>query len=122
MPIEEVLISGFNRFSEIVENNISIIRILVKENDVYEFIFPESITELTEHLKKVWADFLRRRAESGEIKKMDFDTTAEVIMSYILNYIMMRVTDINPPKKADNPDIKRVIKYYADMWKSVSDK
>ncbi len=121
-PIEEVLISGFNRFADIVENNINIIRILIKENDVYEFISQKNIIDLTEYQKKVWADFLRQRAENGEIIQMDFEASAAAIMSYILNYIVLRVMDIKPAKSAEDPEVKRIIKYYTDMWKGHSDK
>ena len=115
--IEEVIISGFNRFTDIIENNINIIRIIVKENDACNFISPKNIIELTDCHKKIWANFLRRRAEEGEIKQMDFDAAATTILSYLINYITLRAMDIKPAETADGPDIKRIINYHIDMWK-----
>lgn len=114
--VEEVLLSGFNRFSQIIESNIDIIRIIVKENDACEFISREKIIETTDCNKNFWADFLRRRAEEGEIKQMDFEIAAAAILSYLINYIIMRVMDIKPPESAESPYIKRVMKYHTDLW------
>ena len=117
LSIEEVLISGFNRFTDIIENNINIIRIIVKENNACDFISPKNIIDLTDCHKKIFADFLRRRAEEGEIKQMDFDAAAATILSYLVNYITMRAMNIKPAKTANDQDIKRIINYHMDIWK-----
>lgn len=114
--LEEVLMTDFKRFAEIIEGNIDIIRILVKENDACEFVSAENIFAVTGCNKSFWADFLRKRADKGEIRQMDFDTAASAILSVLINYIVLRVMDIKP--LTDEESIaKKIINYYVDLWK-----
>lgn len=115
--LEDVLMIGFNKFTETIESNIDIIRIIIKENDACEFVSAENIIAVTNCNKTFWTDFLRKRADNGEIKQMDFEAAASVILSFLLNYITLRAMDIRSPFDTDEAHVRKIIKYHIDLWK-----
>lgn len=115
--LEDVLMISFDRFTETIESNIDIIRIIVKENDACEFISTENILAVTERNKGFWADFLQKRAENGEIKYIDFEAAASVILSFLINYITLRVMNIRAPFDSNDSNVRKIIKYNVDLWK-----
>lgn len=119
MPIEEVFLDAFKGFAETIGENMDIIRIIVKENDVQEFISCENILSITECNKTFISDFLRRRAEDGEIKEIDFESAASAIVSSLINYIVLKVMNIDTTEIVNEEKIKRTVNYYADLWKKI---
>lgn len=115
-PLEKILEEGFLQFTEIIEENIDIIRIILKNNDVAEFISKENITAIMNCNKKYFAEFLKSRAEAGEIGAFDFDSAADALLAELINYVIIKAVDL-PSADLSTEKAKKIIKYNVDLWK-----
>lgn len=118
VPIEKVFTEAFSRFVKTVDDNIDIIRIIVKENDVQEFISADNVLSVSRCNKAFIANFLERRAKEGEIREIDFEVAASSIVSALINYIILRVMNIDTSEIVKEEKVKRFVGYYTDLWKN----
>lgn len=117
IAMEDFLLERFKMFAKTVESNIDIIRIIVKENDVQEFVSAEEILALTNCNRNFFAEFLRKRAQQNEIEEIDFDVAASTIVAALINYILLKVMGINTKEIASDEKIKRIVNYHLNLWK-----
>ena len=116
IPLEEILEERFLHFTKTVEENIDIIKILVKENNVTEFISKENIAQIINCNKKNFTEFLKSRSEIGEIGVFDYDSAADTIWASLANYIIIKAMEL-PINGFNSEKIKRLIKYHVELWK-----
>lgn len=116
IPLEEILEERFLHFTKTVEENIDIIKILVKENNVTEFISKENIAQIVNCNKKKFTEFLKSRSEIGEIGVFDYDSAADTIWASLANYIIIKAMEL-PINGFSSEKIKRLIKYHVELWK-----
>ena len=116
IPLEEILEERFLHFTKTVEENIDIIKILVKENNVTEFISKENIAQIINCNKKNFTEFLKSRSEIGEIGVFDYDSAADTIWASLANYIIIKAMGL-PINGFNSEKIKRLIKYHVELWK-----
>ncbi len=116
IPIEVIMEEAFLDFSKTVEENIDIIRIMLKENNAAEFISKENITAIIKCNKKHFAEFLRSRAETDEIDMIDFESAADTVFAWIINYIIEKATGLSSIDLSIER-ARKIIKYNIDLWK-----
>ncbi len=117
LPLEKIMLIAFHQFTKTVDNNIDIIRIILKENEVAEVIPKKNIFLITDCVRKHISDLLKAKAEMGEIKEMDYDSGAKTIMFGFINYILISAMELYPEGKPDDEKIKTMIRYYINLWK-----
>ena len=70
-----------------------------------------------------WAlssELLRTRHERGEIRAIDYERAAEVLMCMMLHHVTAKLLGISPTK-LDYPEKRRtLICYQTNLWKNVS--
>lgn len=115
--LENFFIEAFGHFAKTVDDNIDIIRIFVKENDVQEFISSEQILAIFNRKKECFSDFLKKRAEKGEIKEIDFTTAASTLVSALVNYIVLKVMNIDTSELVSEETVRKNVNYYMNLWK-----
>ena len=121
MPLEEVLeriyLMGDKTFTEnFITEKLDLLKILIREIDNIELGQMEFLTKLLRERQQWVAEFLKRRYERGEIRKMDFEIAAEQLFVIGLNNLLSKITkieigQINTPEKR-----KRVIRHTLDTW------
>lgn len=116
IPLEEIFEERFLHFTKTVEENIDIIKIMVKENNVTEFISKENIAQIINCNKKNFTEFLKSRSEIGEIGVFDYDSAADTIWASLANYIIIKAMEL-PINGFNSEKIKRLIKYHVELWK-----
>lgn len=117
LPIEDTLDRIFTRLSAIISGHIDIIRIIVRESEVREFISRNDMCRLLGSLSDWFEDLLKKRIESGEIKNIDYKTTALTLKAIIVNYILVRILDIDTEKLDDPERRRKMIAYQVSLWK-----
>ena len=115
--VEQFFTEAFRLFTDTVNKNIDIIRIILKENDVQEFISAKQILSVTNSQKECIADFLKSRAMKGELRNLDFNTAASAIVSALVNYMILKAMNIDMSEIINEEILQRNIKYYMDLWK-----
>lgn len=116
IPIEVIMEECFLDFSKIIEENIDIIRIILKENNAAEFISKENITAIIKCNKEHFAEFLRLRAETGEIGMIDFESAADMAFAWAINYVIEKAVEF-PSADLSIERARKIIKYNIDLWK-----
>ncbi|MGN1101012.1 MAG: hypothetical protein ACI4RG_02405 [Huintestinicola sp.] len=93
------------------------IRIVVKENEVRDFISKDDICRLIGTFGERLEELLKKRIATGEIKNTDYKTTALTIKALLVNYTLIKVLDISSELMDDTEHRKKMINYYVSLWK-----
>ena len=117
LPIEEALDRIFTTIASVVSGHIDIIRIVVKESEVRDFISKDDICRLLGSLGDRFEELLKKRIDSGEIKNIDYKTTALTIKALLVNYTLLRILDIDKELLDDPEHRRKMINYYVSPWK-----
>lgn len=94
MPLEEVLESYYENTIEVITSHMDIIRILLRENEVREFVTEEQLLQLTGNKDLLFQTLLEKKYERGEIRKIDFESAALSLKSILMNSILLEVFGI----------------------------
>lgn len=117
LPIEEAMERLFTLLSDTVAGHIDIIRIIVRESEVREFLSKDDISSLASSFSSWIEDLLQKRIDAGEIKNIDCKTTALTIKALLVNHIFVRILDLDS-QWIDIPERRRkMINYYVSLWK-----
>lgn len=117
LPIEDAMDKLFTAVSDIVAEHIDIIRIIVRESEVREFLSKDDISSLASSFSSWIEDLLQKRIDAGEIKNIDCKTTALTIKALLVNHILIRILDLDS-HWIDVPERRRkMINYYVSLWK-----
>lgn len=117
LPIEEALDKIFTTFSVAVTEHIDIIRIIVRESEVRNFISKDDICRLLGSIGVRFDEMLKQRIESGEIKNIDYKTTALTIKALLVNYTLVSILGIGTEFIDDPEHRRKMINYYVSLWK-----
>lgn len=117
MPLEDVLERYYENIIEVVTNRLDIIRILLRENEVREFVTEEQLLQLTGDKDSLFQKLLEKKYERGEIRNMDFESAALSLKSILMNSILTELFGIKSKMMRDTTYRKKIIKYHVEMWK-----
>lgn len=117
MPLEEVLEKYYENITEVITHHMDIIRILLRENEVREFVTEEQLLQLTGSKDLLFQTLLEKKYERGEIRKMDFESAALSLKSILINSILIELFGIESKMMHDTTYRKKIIAYHVEMWK-----
>lgn len=118
MPLEEVLESYYENITGVITRHMDIIRILLRENEVREFVTEKQLLQLTGHKDLLFQTLLEKKYERGEIRKMDFESAALSLKSILMNSILIELFGIESKMMRDSTYRKKIIAYHVEMWKN----
>ena len=119
MPLEEVLEIYYENVIEVVTYHMDMIRILLRENEVREFVTKEQMLQLTGHKDSLFQTLLEKKYERGEIRKMDFESAALSLKSILMNSILTELFGIESKMMRDATYRKKILSYHVELWKGV---
>lgn len=120
LPLEEVLDQFYQNFNQILSCHLDLFQIILRENEVREFVSQEAFLPILERRRKWLPELLRSRHERGEIGAIDYDSAAEVLMCIMFHHVIAKFLGISP-SKLDNPEKRRtLICYQTALWKNFS--
>lgn len=118
MPLEEVLEKYYENITEVIMHHMDIIRILLRENEVREFVTEEQLLQLTGSKDLLFQTLLEKKYERGEIRKMDFESAALSLKSILINSILIELFGIESKMMHDTIYRKKILAYHVEMWKN----
>lgn len=119
LNIEEMLAELFMWIRRIVSDNLDILRIIVRESEVRTLISTDILSGLLDECCSWFADMLKRRADSGEIRQIDFESASLSMRGIVINYIAVRVLDMCGEGSDSEENFRRMIHYQADLWRGI---
>jgi len=117
LPLDEALERVFQNWFEVFHGRRDIIKILLKENEAMQIVEREKLAEIICRGDQWFPEFLRRRAQKGEIREIDYASAAEVMGAVLYSYFLAVLTGIGPGVLGDEARRKRLIAYQVDLWK-----
>jgi len=116
LPIEDALDKLFFEFSGAVIEHIDIIKIIVRESIVQEFMSGNDICRILNSFDKWLENMMQKRIESGEIRNIDCKTTALTIKAILINCVLVSILDIDIGQELSERR-KNLINYYVSILK-----
>lgn len=117
IPVDILLRQGILHFTDIINSNIDILRIIVRESEVREFLSKEELVKLTDNAYNHFFMLLKRRMEKGEIRSINCEEAAFIIKSLMVNYILIKVLDADTCNDCTPERYADIICNQAALWK-----
>ncbi len=117
LPLEEVIDDIYQGFDSIITEHFDIIRIVLCESEVRDFIGKEQLAAALDSRRDWFPELLRQRAKAGEIQEIDYESAAEVLMSIMMNHIAAKLLGLGPCNLENGEIRKRLICFQVGLWK-----
>lgn len=108
MTIEEALKSIYTRLSGFVNEHIDLIRIVILEKEVRDFIRAEDMNKYLDGVEDFLRKFLQDRMDKGEIHGVDCRAAALVMRSMLMNMVLFSVLGINCAEENSEENVRDV--------------
>ena len=118
LPIADALEQIYRNADEVITKHLDAFKIFFRESEVRELIEKEHLDVFLFNRRRWFPEFLRKRADSGEIRQMDFESAAETLSAIMMNHFMMKLIDFSPGCLSDSQKRKKLIEYQVELWKS----
>jgi len=118
LPLDEALEQVFLNWFQIFQEHADVIRILLKENKNMRIVEQDSLAEILCGGDQWFVAFLRKRAQTGEIREIDYTSAAEVTGSVVYSFFFSVLTGIGSKILSDEAHRKRLIAYQVELWKN----
>lgn len=113
VPLREVLLNAIRGFDERFMNDKEYFQILLRERNLLEDEQLEALNRMAEQPSAALVGFLKRRAELGQVRPMDFEMAAVQFVSHAaigaFQYILFG-------KARDSAHLERMIDFYVEIW------
>ena len=117
LPIEEVIETIYQNWVALFSAHQDVIKILFKENEVMQLVEREKLAEIVHSGERWFPEFLRRRADKGEITEMDYVSATEVLMAVLFSHFLTLLTGAGSGTLSDSAHRKKLIAYQVGLWK-----
>ena len=117
LSLEEVIETIYQNWAALFAEHQDVIKILFRENEAMQLVEREKLAELVHSGDRWFPEFLRRRAECGEILEIDYVSAAEVLTAVLFNHFLTVLTGVGQGQLSDSEHRKKLIEYQVDLWK-----
>lgn len=116
MPLREVMDRLLSINNGMLDANIDLVKIIIRDCNILEMA---NVEEMSAKLRRTtgWiAEMLQMRYERGEIRKMDFETAANQLMTMGIGNVIGKITGIGVVNLGDEEQRARMVDYLLDSW------
>ncbi|CAG7647949.1 hypothetical protein PAESOLCIP111_05491 [Paenibacillus solanacearum] len=113
VPLREVLLNAIHGFDERIMKDKEYFQILLRERNLVEHEQLEWLNRMAEQPYDALVSFLKRRAELGEIRQMDFEMAASQLISHAAIGAFQHILF---GKERDSAQLERMVDFYVKMW------
>lgn len=118
LPLAEALEQVLQNWFEVFHAHKDVIKILLKENEAMRILERERLAEILHRGDQWFPEFLRKRAQKGEIREIDYVSASESLGTVLYSYFLTMLTGIGAGILGDEAHRKKLIAYQVDLWKS----
>ena len=117
LPLEEVIEQLYLNWQAVFDEYQDVIKILFKENEIMQLVEREQLAEIIGTDEKWFPGFLRKRAEKGEIREMDYNSAAEVLSAVLFNHFLTVLTGIGAGFLGNTEHRRQLIAHQVELWR-----
>jgi AcrR family transcriptional regulator len=96
-----------------------VLRILLRENELMKRIKREQLAEIIGSDHRLFSKLLRKRAQTGEINEIDYDSAEEILNAILFSYCLTILTGIGSKILNYTEHRKKLIAYEVGLWKGI---
>jgi AcrR family transcriptional regulator len=93
-----------------------ILVIMLRQNKIMNLIEPDLIQKSIFSVENWFPDFLRKRAEKGEIREMDYYAATEALQSVVISRLFFALTGITSDTSWGDAQ-EQLVRYQVSLWK-----
>ncbi|MDR0875255.1 MAG: TetR/AcrR family transcriptional regulator [Clostridiales Family XIII bacterium] len=117
LPIAEVLEQIYRNADEVFTEYLDVFKIFFRENEVRELIEVDQLMMFIDGRRKWFPEFLRERANAGEIRVMDYESAAVTLSAIMMNHFLVKITGLGAGCLSDQEHRFKLIDYQVKLWK-----
>ena len=117
-PLEMALENYYDTCMEVIDNNMDIIKILFRVNEIKEMVTEEMLLRIAEANTDYIEKLLIKKYELGEVKNMDFKVASMTVKDVVIKYAVSKIFGLTECDAHDLSIKERIIKYQVEIWKS----
>lgn len=117
-PLEMALENYYGTCMEVIDNNMDIIKILFRVNEIKEMVTEEMLLRIAEANTNYIEKLLIKKYELGEVKNMDFKVASMTVKDVVIKYAVSKIFGLTECYAHDLSIKERIIKYQVEIWKS----
>ena len=118
LPIADMLERLFQNISDVFEEHQEILRILMKESEIIEMLELKQLVQTIRKEQSRLPGLLAARASAGEIRAMDYQSAAEVLLAVMMHHLLSRLTGLSAGQLHDPEKRRSLIAYQVSLWKN----
>lgn len=119
MTLRTALITIINRMYELFMNDLELMKIIFRENDLLDLKEMKQLSDLIQEQTELLADFLRKSHEKGEIKLLNFTLAARQLYSMSMQGLISQVIGIGLIKDGNiQKYFEETVDFTLDLWKN----
>lgn len=116
-PIADALETIFRNYNEVFAEHLDVFKIFFKETRVRELVDRKPLIEIMQNSRRWFPEYLRKRAEMGEIREIDYDSATEMLAAVLISHFMIQLASVGSGPLSDPEHRKRLITYQVNLWK-----
>lgn len=117
-PLGMALENYYDTSMEVIDNNMDIIKILFRVNEIKEMVTEEMLLRIAEANTDYIEKLLIKKYELGEVKNMDFKVASMTVKDVVIKYAVSKIFGLTECDAHDLSIKDRIIKYQVEIWKS----
>ena len=114
LPLEEMLEQLYQHIQRVVMRHENLFRLMIRERELMQC---DRLLRLLSSRQQWFPEVLRRRAQRGEIREMDFESASETLNSLMLYHLIMELMSLEGSPLRDEAQRRRMIAYQAGLWR-----
>jgi AcrR family transcriptional regulator len=118
LPVHEFLDQIYLNADAVFTEHLDVFKIFFKESKVRELVEREQLITVLRNRRRWFPEYLRKRAEAGEILEIDYESATETLTAILMNHFMIKLIDLGPGRLSDPEHRKRLIEYQVGLWKN----
>ena len=118
LPVEEAMEGIYQNWTAVFDRHHDLLRILIKENDVMQFVGHDSIGSMLQGAGRWFPQYLKSQADAGAIQIFDFDSATETLLAVLIGHFLSKITGICDGILDDEERRRKLIESQTKLWKN----
>jgi len=118
MPLEDAIEALYQKWAKPFSEHQNVIKIMFKENGIMQIIEPNKLLDTVRDSDKWFPDFLRRRAQKGEVREMDYEIATEVLRAILFSHFLAILTGAGAGLLSNAEHRRKLIAHHVGLWKN----
>ncbi len=117
LELREALLRFSRRFHEVFMADIDILRIMVRVSDSLDLKEQQELTDMIKQQTQIFAEFLHRREQKGEIRNLDYTMATRQFFSMMMQTLVSELGMVKIQWEDTETYLEKIVDYTIDLWR-----